>query len=396
MFQVKSRSIALAAIVALSACATVEPVPSKRPMSAENAAKVGATNLTVLETNDGVQKGWFYTSSQGMASSQGIAGVIAAAIVDAIVNAGPSARARRVANEVASGITAEAINEQMLTEMRGEVRTDGSAGGVSIATVSTVALPDSQINNSVLGRNGAPGLFDGQLLVSTQYLLSEDASTLRVRSLVRYQSVATPWKTPYTFKAAPPKDQLSGPAYLGTFIFYSDPIPAPSLTPEFKEKLVEAVTIAARLADGSMPAAGSKEDRAYQRELERARDETFSKDEIALFLTVEWTKDNGERLRQQIAQAHDFIAKYIVKDVNDPTVPSLTGNDVRVETLAGDRTVRRLGSGDDAGFYVSSSGTTSTFVTFGNTAASSVASRDRNSRLDRARTAAGSTARQGQ
>jgi hypothetical protein len=396
MLRLTSSTIALGAILVLSACATVEPVPTKRPMSAENAAKAGATNLTVLETNEGVQKGWFYKSSQGMAASQGIAGAIASAIVDAIVNAGPSARARRVANEVASGITAEAINEQMLTEMRGEVRTGGNAGGVSIATVSTVALPDSQISTSISGRNGAPGIFDGQLLVSTQYLLSEDASTLRVRAFVRYQSVATPWKTPYAFKAAPPKNQLSGPAYLGSFTFYSDPIPAPSLTPEFKEKLVEAVTIAARLGDGSMPVAGSKEDRSYQKELERARDNTFSKDEIALFLTVEWTKDNGERLRQQVAQAHDFIAKYVIKDVNDPTVPSLTGNDERVETLANDRTVRRLGAGEEAGFYVSSSGTTSTFVTFGNTAASSVASRERNTRLDRARTATASPTRKSQ
>jgi hypothetical protein len=382
-------SVACLAVFA-AGCATVEPVPAKRPMSAENAAIAGATEATYVESNLGVGKGWFYTSTASAGAAYGLVGALTTAVIDAIINAGPSSRATRVAEELAGAMPIDGVNSQMLGELREEVQTGGSGAGITLTAVTSDALIGDPLNEAA--RSG----ISGRLTILTSYTMSEDASALRVVATAIYNDPATPWRTPYTFTRAVPQDQLTGPAYRNTFIYYSDAIATPELTPAFKERLIAAVEAAARDANGNLPEAGSSEFRSYTRELERARDDTFSKDEIALFLTVEWTKDNGAKLREHISAAHDFIARYVVKDINDPTVPSLTGTDERLETLAGDRTVRRVGSGPEAGSYVSSPGNVSTFVTFGNTVNYSQSSRDRAERLrDAARTQRSTSRRTG-
>lgn len=369
-------SAAIAGSLALAGCATVQQVPSKRPMSAENATKAGSTDAAVVENAVGVGKAWFYTSTAGAGASFGLIGAVTTAVIDAIINAGPSSRATRTADELAGAMNVDAINAQMVSEVREEIQASGGATAVSISSVTAQVVAPSQLMETL--RSGVPG----KLAIVTSYQLSEDASTLKVVGTAMYADPATPWRTPYTFKGSVPKDQLSGPAYRNSFTYFSDAIPAPALTPEFKEKLVAAVEAASRDASGNLPVEGSKEFRTFQREMERARDEEFSKDEIALFLTVEWTKDGGQRLRQHIGAAHDFIARYAVRDINDPSVPSFTGSDERIEALESDRTVRRIGAGAEAGSYVSSPGNVSTFVTFGNTTNFSRESGDRIKRLN--------------
>ena len=105
------------------------------------------------------------------------------------------------------------------------------------------------------------------------------------------------------------------------------------------------------------------------KELEEANDDRLTKAEIAIFLAREWTKNNGALLRAEIDNAHAFIAKYAVVDMNRTAIPSLTGVDELVETLADGRTVRRGGPGLTAGSYVSLPGNVSDFVTYGNAAA---------------------------
>jgi hypothetical protein len=369
----------LIGLTILGACATaIEPVPAKRPMSAENAAIAGKTDVAYIESNDGVGKAWFYTSSAGAGASYGLIGAITTAVIDAIVNAGPSKRATRVADELEGAASIETINNEILAQLREEIRADGetAAKPIIVTEVRSEALSDAR----VFDRQKTPT--PAALQLKTAYTLSEDASTLKVEAFASYSDPATPWRTPYQFKKSVPSDQLTGPAYRNRFTYVSDSLPIPTFTPETKERLIEAVETAAKDASGNLPAEGSNEYKSYTRELERARDDTFSKDEIALFLTVQWTANNGENLRKHLTQAHDFIARYLVLDINDPTVPSFTGADERIETLAQDRTIRRVGSGVEAGAYVSSPGQAASFVTYGNTVNRSTAGTARTKRLN--------------
>src|SRR5690606_37590150 len=120
---------------------------------------------------------------------------------------------------------------------------------------------------------------------------------------------------------------------------------------------------------GALPAEGSDAFKAMNRELDNARDDNLTKAEIAIFLAREWTKDNGALIRSEIANAHAFIVKYAILDINSTAIPSLTGVDELVETLPDGRTVRRIGPGIMAGSYVSLPGNVTDFVTYGNAAA---------------------------
>lgn len=379
MRHVFGKGIGLALMVLAAGCATYEPVPIKRPMSAENAQIAGQTEAILRDQPMGVGKAWFYTSSAGAGAAYGLAGAIASAIVDAIVNAGPSARATRAADEVATGISIDEINAHMLQELREEVRTEVTGGG----PVTLTGVTNETMSARRIAQIGIQGT-QGKLVIMTDYLLSEDASTLRVTATASYTDAATPWRTPYVFQRQVPREQLTGPAYFNRFTYYSDAIKVPPFSPEFKQQLVAAVEAAARDANGNLPAEGTREYNSYQRELTRANDDEFSKDEIALFLVIEWTKDNGQLLRRHITAAHEFFATYIIRDINDPTVPSLTGVDERIETLPDERTVRRIGSGLEAGAYVSSPPSVAGFVTFGNTANFSADAQERNRRLEEA------------
>ena len=126
-------------------------------------------------------------------------------------------------------------------------------------------------------------------------------------------------------------------------------------------------------------------------ELENARDNNLTKDEISIFLTREWLRDHGARLHQEIEQAHEFLARYISLDMNRTAVPSITGQDELLETMADERTVRRIGLGTAAGSYISSAANVTSFSTYGNAigvAHSNIA------RMENVRNAAHAAARQ--
>ncbi|WP_291840668.1 hypothetical protein, partial [Brevundimonas sp.] len=99
----------------------------------------------------------------------------------------------------------------------------------------------------------------------------------------------------------------------------------------------------------------------------QARDDELTKGEIGIFLARDWIKDNGALLRAEIENAHVFIARYTLLDLNRTAVPSLTGQDELVETLPDGRTVRRIGAGTITGSYVSSPAEVVGFTTYGNT-----------------------------
>lgn len=344
--------------IALAGCATSEPFPSARPLTQTHIDAMGSTPIVVSESNAGVQKSWFFQTTQGAGAAYGLLGVLVSAAMDAIINAGPSRRAQKAADEIAELVSLEALNASLaehLNQQRAPI--DAAPAGVSYSEVR------------VMQRLGASDPLDDAVEVAVSYTLSEDSSTLRIVANAAYNNVQTPYATQYQFKGAPPRSETQGPAYRNVFTYESSQLPVPTLTPELRERLVTSIQDSARDANGNLPEQGSQEHSAMNRELENARDDRLTKDEISIFLTREWLRDDGAMLRREIEQAHTFIAQYLLLDLNRTAVPSLSGQDELIETLADQRTVRRIGSGSAAGAYVSSAGNVASFATYGNASA---------------------------
>lgn len=341
----------------LAACTTVPPVPQARPLNAQHIEALGATSVAVTENNGGVMKSWFRQDSSATAASQGLLGVLVGAAIDGIMNYAPSRRARGVANEMAEVMPADVLNESLTRHFRDQIASGVPGDGVVVSDVRTVQKITS------------PGAVDDALEVVTSYLLSEDASTLQVSVTLTYQNAGIPYVTPYTFEGAPPKTELTGPLYRNTFTYSSRQLPVPVLTPELRERLIASIRQNAQEETGAPPVEGTDAFKSMTKELEEANDDKLTKAEIAIFLAREWTRDNGALLRAEMNNAHAFIARYAVLDMNRTAIPSLTGVDELVETMADGRTVRRIGAGVMAGAYLSLPGNVSDFVTYGNAAA---------------------------
>lgn len=347
--------------IALAACATAEPYPNARPLSQPSIDVLGPTRLSVTGSELGVAKSWYYTQVNG--AGAGLIGVVAGAIAAVIINAGPSARAQRQANEVAEVQSAEALNASLV----GKFREAGAAASAPGVKVEDVVLTHKSVQKADL---------DDIVEVSTSYTLSEDSSVLRIVSLVTYANKTAPYKTPYAFKKSVPRAETSGPLYRNTFTYYSTALPVPTLTPELRERLIENIRDSFRTEGGALPEEKSDEFKAMQSEIEKAGDGKLTPTELSVFLTREWLKDGGAKLKQEVDRAHSFIARYAILDINRTAIPSVGGEDVLLETTADDRTVRRVGKGPAAGSYVSSAANVSDFATYGNTVAVAKTTRD--------------------
>jgi hypothetical protein len=338
-----------------------------RPLTQAEIDTMGPTPVEVSENNNGVEKSWFFTSTASAGASYGLIGALVSAVMDAIINAGPSYRAHKSADEMSRLMSVDELNTSLGDHFRTQMPTTSPPpAGVTFAAVTT---------EQRLNATAAP---DDAVLVNVEYTLSEDASTLRVIAHASYESTQTPYTTPYTFKGSVPREQTRGPAYSNVFTYYSTQLPIPTLTPDLQERLVASIENSAREANGGqLPAEGTNEWKAMTREETNARDNNLTKDEIAIFLTREWLKDDGVLLRQEVGRAHDFIARYVLLDMNRTAVPSITGQDELLETSADERTVRRIGAGVEAGSYVSSAGNVTSFSSYGNAIAISQANTDR-------------------
>jgi|CXWL01.1.fsa_nt_gi hypothetical protein len=380
--------IAVTLAVALSACATATMTPAKRPLTQAHIDTMGATSVVVSDNNTGVEKAWFYTSTAGAGAAYGLVGVLVSAAMDAIINAGPSARAQKAANEMAEVFTVEQLNASLVEHLSQRIPgsepvatitetalvaetpvTDSAAAPAEAAAIAPPPAPSGVYYSDVRReqRLMARDHIEDAVVVSTRYTLSEDSSTLRIIAAATYQSAQTPYATPYEFRGSVPRTEREGPAYQNTFTYYSTQLPVPTLTPELRERLIANIQDSYRTASGALPEEGADEYRAMARELDNARDDRLTKDEIAIFLTREWLADNGALLRREIEQAHAFIAQYVAADMNRLDVPVFAGpQDELLETAADQRTVRRVGAGLAAGSYISSAGNVSSFSTYGN------------------------------
>jgi hypothetical protein len=349
-----SRAIASVLCLSLAACATPQAVPHARTLSQAHIGQLGQTPVSITGNEGGVGKSWYYTEVNG--AGAGLAGAIGGAIASAIINAAPSARAHRQASEIAEVVTPETLNQSIAAAFWAVAQPPRSGA----VTFSEVGLSQKLV---------APGELDDVFEIATTYTLSEDSSVLRIVGVATYQNAALPYRTPHTFENKPPAAETKGPLYRNTFTYYSTPLPLPVLSPELKERLVASVTESARDETGAPPAAGTGEYRSMMREVELARDDKLSVGESSLFLTREWLQDGGARLMREIQTAHAFIATYALLDINRAVVPSIAGVDELLETTTDDRTVRRIGSGVEAGSYVSSAANVTEAATYGNAVA---------------------------
>ena len=354
MTRIFPRVVGPALCLTLGACATVEPVPSARLLSQANIERLGPTRASITGNETGVGKSWYYTEVNG--GGAGLAGVIGGVIASAIINAAPSARANRQATEVAELVAPDKLNESIAARIRPLV---------SPSRAHAVTLSDLVVTQKIVN----PGALDDVIEVATTYTLSEDSSVLRVAAVATYQNTAIPYETPYTFKSKPPTTEKTGPVYRNTFTYYSTPLPVPVLTPELKARLAASVRENARDASGALPVEGAREYKSMMHDVDLAQDDKLTAGESSVFLTREWLKDGGAFLMREVEDAHAFIAKYVLVDVNRVALPSMSGTDELLETGARDRTVRRIGGGVATGSYVSSAANVITPATYGNAVA---------------------------
>lgn len=343
----------------LAACATAESAPTARTLTEANIAAIGATRVSVTANETGVAKSWYYTETNG-GSSAGLAGAIGAAIAGAIINAAPSARAHRQASEVAELQTAAGLDTSLVDHLK-------LAGAAQKTSAPAITPSEIVVTQKMLLDDPASSL-DDTLEVTTSYTLSEDSSVLRIAAVATYANKAMPYQTRYTFEKVPYAEK-KGPLYRNSFTYYSTPLPVPTLTPELKTRLVASTEDSFRDDAGALPAKGSSQYSAMERQIELARDDKLTPTELSVFLTREWLKDDGALLKREISNAHDFVSKYVLLDVNRSEIPSLKGEDELLETTADERTVRRMGTGAEAGSYVSSAANVEGFATYGNTVA---------------------------
>lgn len=345
--------VAALAALSLAACAGT-PVPQARPLNAGQIAAIGPTQVAVNENNTGVAKAWFYQDTSSAGAAYGLIGVLVTSAMNAIINYGPGKRAQASANELATVITPDDLNASLAGAFRAQMPASAPADAVSVSDVVTVQ------------KITAPGAVNDALEVAVGYTLSEDASTLRVVVTTTYQNPQIPYQTPYTFEGSTPKEETTGPTYRNTFTYYSRQLQIPPLTPELRERLIASIRESALDDAGNPPAEGSDAYKAMMKELEEAADERLTPAEIAIFLTREWTRNNGELLKAEIESAHAFAARYALLDMNQTAVPSLEGMDEVVETMPDGRIVTRVGAGIMAGSYVTTPGDATSVSTYGN------------------------------
>jgi len=341
---------AVAAAILLTGCVTMQDYPNTRPMTAATMESVAKADIVVAENNNGIEKSWFMTDSSAAGAPYGLLGALVSGVMDAIMNSGPSKRAGKAANEIAELMPAQALTVSLVTALQSQA----PGGAVSLGNVTTVQKITS------------PTMRDGAVEILTHYTLSEDASAFRITANVTLEGKALPYKTPYEHKKAVPKTELTGPVYRNTFVYHSVQLPVPTMTPELKARLIASIQDSYKDANGAPPDPKSDDGKALAKELEKAGDEQLTKDEVAIFLTREWLQDGGALLKKEVENAHAFIARYLVQDLNSTAVPTFTGQDQLLETMADKRVVRRVGAGLDAGSYVSAPGDLTSFTTYGN------------------------------
>jgi hypothetical protein len=303
------------------------------------------------------------SDSSATGAQYGLIGALVSATMDTIVNSGPSGQAQKTADQIAVVAAVDKMNHSLHEQMKAAVAAEGYK--VRFSDVS------------MMQKLTTPKTPDDTVEVNVSYILSEDASAMKMIAVANYQRAGAKYVTPYTFKSVP-EDETNGPLYRNTFIYESTRLPLPVLTPELKASWVTEIKQSYLERMGKVPAIQKdKGYREYHDEIEEARNDTLTKAEASRVLAKAWTENNGAFLFNELQTGHAYLAKYLLLDLNAPAVPKLTGTDDIVEQLPDGRVVRLVGAGTGAGSYISSPGGLSIATTYGNAAQTAKVNRDR-------------------
>ena len=326
------------------------------------ASTLGDTNVVLVENNSGVQATWFMSDSSATGAQYGLIGALVSATMDAMINSGPADTAQKLADQVA----VVAAVDKMNTDFREQVRASAALDGHKVRFADIATRQKYFLNPAV----------EDTIEVDIDYRLSEDATTLKVTASAVYQRADLKYVTPYTFKSIP-EDELSGPVYRNTFVYESNRL-VPTITPELKRAWVDEIKQSYISKLGALPTSKqSSSFREMNQKIAEAENDTLTKEESSRILVSTWTSNQGESLFNELKGAHAYLGKYLLHDINNPAVPSLTGKDEIVEQLPDGRTVRIIGEGLLAGSYTSTPGGLTTFTTYGNAVQVAKVNRDR-------------------
>lgn len=332
-----NKIILLLTLMAVGGC-SIAQYPVKRPMTDEGLAVVKSADVVVNQDHYGVGVSWYRVDSSATGSQYGFIGAIVAATMDAIINAGPSSRASKAAEEVAAAASTDYLNESLVNSLRDASKElSGEGYSVTFDSVNSVVKLEPEDTNK-------------KLTVGVSYLLSQEASQLKVSATAGYWNDQIKYVTPYDFDGkSPPKSELSGAIYLNNFNYYSDTLALPVVSPEIEQELVSQIKERYTDENGKLPVEGSDDFKKYKKEMEEATDGKLSKSEMSIFLIRTWLADDAQLLKQEVKKAHDFFAKSIIQDFHRLDVPSFEGQDKEVEVDENGRRVIIVGSGYGAG-----------------------------------------------
>lgn len=347
----------IACALALAGCATGTTVPSKRPLTVASMHAIGHIDVVVNETQDGLAQSWIKEDYANVAATgYGPLGEVVGSIADVIINAGPARRARKSANAIADHVSASDLDSSLVTHLKALIAAADAPQStrISIRSVTT--------RQRIL----APRTPENAVEITTTYAVSVDASEIRIDASAAFLSPSLHYVSPYLLKGSAPKSRCTGPVYLNRFTYYSNKIRTPEISPELQQYLVNAIEETYQDESGAPPLVDSKDFKAMTKDLEHARDGNFSEVEVAFLRRREWLKNDAAALKTEVEKAHAFIAKYLVLDLNNPTVPSLNDQDELLESLDDERSVKRLGLGERSGSYESSVGALDSHADYGN------------------------------
>ncbi len=373
---------ALGLTLFVSACATIEPIPVTRKLTAKTMVQLGQTDIIFGTNHEGIRAGWtsagaapatpgyYYVPPGTSPLAAGVGAGIGHAIGVAIVDAAPSARAKKNASKINTDIDKKSLDKAFIQKIKEAM----VSGTVTVGEVSTAEF-----------KRKDPVPQDKIKLIS-RYTLAEDASAIRVDATITYENDAISYKTPYDFDGKPPKKETKGPLYRNTFSYHSDRFEVPALTDEVKTTLVDAIrsqydedftVVEDTKIDGKNQEKRLKKLLSRRNKaLEQAEDGKFSKTEKAILLIDNWRGSGSPALNLAIEQGQLFIAQMLVLDINNASVPRyetaeprekpgffkgvsqgfgpLGNEDYSVLTTANDgRKVVRLDSGTLSGAYFS-------------------------------------------
>ncbi|RYG25413.1 MAG: hypothetical protein EON93_22225, partial [Burkholderiales bacterium] len=189
--------VAACAAILVGACAS-EPHPWKRPLTMEQALAMKETNVSVVESNNGIETTWFASDSSATGAQYGLIGALVSAAMDGMMNAGPSGVAQELADDIADVAELDRINQGFIERVK----------AVQIAETYNVRFGDIVTTQKIM----LPTTPDDTVEVNVSYMLSEDAAALKVVASAVYGHAAGKYLTPYTFKSVP-KEELGGPLY---------------------------------------------------------------------------------------------------------------------------------------------------------------------------------------